>query len=41
MLMYRPLYMFGDNGSSVSVNYPLSLANAPVYSATARPSRSR
>jgi len=32
MLMYRPLYMFGNNGPSVSVNYPLSLANAPVYS---------
>src|ERR1700761_9184056 len=32
MLMYRPLYMFGNNGDSVSVNYPLSLANAPVYS---------
>ena len=24
MLMYRPLYMFGDNGPSVAVNYPLS-----------------
>ncbi len=33
MLMYRPLYMFGNNGSSVSVNYPLSLADAPAYSA--------
>jgi peptide/nickel transport system substrate-binding protein len=32
MLMYRPLYMFGSNGPSVAVNYPLSLANAPVYS---------
>jgi peptide/nickel transport system substrate-binding protein len=32
MLMYRPLYMFGNNGGSVDVNYPLSLANAPVYS---------
>jgi peptide/nickel transport system substrate-binding protein len=32
MLMYRPLYMFGNNGPSVAVNYPLSLANAPVYS---------
>ena len=31
--MYRPLYMFGNNGNSVSVNYPLSLANQPVYSA--------
>ena len=33
MLLYRPLYMFGDNGPSVDVNYPLSPANAPVYSA--------
>jgi peptide/nickel transport system substrate-binding protein len=33
MLMYRPLYMFGNNGNSVAVNYPLSPANAPVYSA--------
>jgi peptide/nickel transport system substrate-binding protein len=32
MLMYRPLYMFGNNGSSVAVNYPLSVADAPVYS---------
>jgi peptide/nickel transport system substrate-binding protein len=31
-LMYRPLYMFGNNGNSVSVNYALSPANAPVYS---------
>ena len=31
-LMYRPLYMFGNNGLSTSVNYPLSLANAPTYS---------
>ncbi|HEX9039616.1 MAG TPA: ABC transporter substrate-binding protein [Trebonia sp.] len=31
-LMYRPLYMFGDNGQSVAVNYPLSPAQAPVYS---------
>ncbi|HEV2374819.1 MAG TPA: ABC transporter substrate-binding protein [Streptosporangiaceae bacterium] len=31
-LMYRPLYMFGNNGSSLAVNYPLSLANAPTYS---------
>jgi peptide/nickel transport system substrate-binding protein len=29
--MYRPLYMFGNNGNSVLVNYPLSPANAPVY----------
>jgi peptide/nickel transport system substrate-binding protein len=33
-MMYRPLYMFGDNGSSVSVNYTLSPADAPVYSGT-------
>jgi len=33
MLMYRPLYMFGDNGSSVAVNYSLSTARPPVYSA--------
>jgi peptide/nickel transport system substrate-binding protein len=33
MLMYRPLYMFGNNTfTSVSVNYPLSPANPPVYS---------
>ena len=31
-LMYRPLYMFGDNGQSVAVNYPLSPAQPPVYS---------
>ena len=31
-LMYRPLYMFGDNGQSVAVNYPLSPAEEPVYS---------
>ena len=31
-LIYRPLYMFGDNGPSVSVNYPLSTADAPEYS---------
>jgi len=31
-LMYRPLYMFGNNGDSVAVNYPLSPAAAPVYS---------
>ncbi|HEY2549131.1 MAG TPA: ABC transporter substrate-binding protein [Streptosporangiaceae bacterium] len=31
-LMYRPLYMFGGNSTtSVSVNYPLSPANPPVY----------
>ena len=33
MLLYRPLYMFGNNGPSVDVNYPLSPASAPVYSA--------
>src|SRR5215471_3953293 len=32
-LMYRPLYMFGNNTTtSVLINYPLSPANAPVYS---------
>jgi peptide/nickel transport system substrate-binding protein len=31
-LMYRPLYMFGNNGTSETVNYPLSPATAPVYS---------
>jgi peptide/nickel transport system substrate-binding protein len=31
-LMYRPLYEFGGNNNSVTVNYPLSTANAPVYS---------
>ena len=31
-LMYRPLYMFGDEGDSTSVNYALSPAEAPVYS---------
>jgi peptide/nickel transport system substrate-binding protein len=31
-LLYRPLYMFGNNGNSVTVNYPLSTGNAPVYS---------
>jgi len=32
-LMYRPLYMFGNNtNTSVVINYPLSPANAPVYS---------
>ena len=30
-LMYRPLYMFGNNGNSVLVNYPLSTAAQPVY----------
>jgi peptide/nickel transport system substrate-binding protein len=32
-LMYRPLYMFGNNSNtSVSINYALSPANPPVYS---------
>ncbi len=32
-LMYRPLYMFGNNtNTNVQINYPLSPANAPVYS---------
>ena len=31
-MMYRPLYMFGNNGNSVQVNYALSPASAPVYS---------
>src|SRR5215831_6046334 len=32
-LMYRPLYFFGNNtANDVSVNYPLSPANQPVYS---------
>jgi peptide/nickel transport system substrate-binding protein len=31
-LLYRPLYMFGDDGTGVTVNYPLSPASAPVYS---------
>src|SRR5215467_10054576 len=32
-LMYRPLYMFGNNtDTSVLINYPLSPANQPVYS---------
>ena len=31
-LLYRPLYYFGGNSTSVAVNYPLSTANAPVYS---------
>jgi peptide/nickel transport system substrate-binding protein len=33
-LMYRPLYMFGDNGSAVGPNYTLSPADAPVYNGT-------
>jgi peptide/nickel transport system substrate-binding protein len=32
-LMYRPLYMFGNNtNTNVGVNYPLSPAKVPVYS---------
>jgi len=32
-LMYRPLYMFGNNtNTSVAINYPLSPAEQPVYS---------
>src|SRR5215472_4780754 len=32
-LMYRPLYFFGNNtANDVSINYPLSPANKPVYS---------
>ncbi|MEP7023178.1 MAG: ABC transporter substrate-binding protein [Actinomycetota bacterium] len=32
-LMFRPLYMFGNNtGSNVAINYPLSPANPPKYS---------
>jgi peptide/nickel transport system substrate-binding protein len=31
-LLYRPLYIFGNNtSSSVSINYPLSPASPPVY----------
>jgi peptide/nickel transport system substrate-binding protein len=30
-LMYRPLYIFGGNNDSVTVNYALSPAKAPVY----------
>jgi peptide/nickel transport system substrate-binding protein len=31
-LMYRPLYMFGGNNTSIEVNYALSPADEPVYS---------
>src|SRR5215470_13098998 len=32
-LMYRPLYMFGNNtNDNVGINYPLSPANPPKYS---------
>jgi peptide/nickel transport system substrate-binding protein len=30
-VMYRPLYMFGNNGNSVALNDSLSTADAPVY----------
>jgi peptide/nickel transport system substrate-binding protein len=31
-LLYRPLYMFGNNtNTSTTINYPLSPASAPVY----------
>ena len=31
-MFYRPLYMFGNNtNTNVTINYPLSPANAPVY----------
>ena len=30
-LMYRPLYMFGNNGNSLAINIPLSTADAPAY----------
>jgi peptide/nickel transport system substrate-binding protein len=30
-LMVRPLYMFGGNNQSITVNYALSPADAPVY----------
>ncbi len=33
LLLYRPLYVFGNNGTGVTVNYPLSPADAPTYSA--------
>jgi peptide/nickel transport system substrate-binding protein len=31
-ILYRPLYMFGNNGNSVQVNYALGPAGAPAYS---------
>lgn len=31
-LMFRPLYYIGGNNDSVAINYPLSTADAPVYS---------
>ena len=30
-MMYRPLYYFGNNGNSLTANYPLSTADQPVY----------
>ena len=30
-LMFRPLYYVGGNNDSVAINYPLSTADAPVY----------
>jgi peptide/nickel transport system substrate-binding protein len=30
-LMFRPLYYIGGNNDSVAINYPLSTADAPVY----------
>jgi peptide/nickel transport system substrate-binding protein len=33
MMLYRPLYYFGGNNNSVAVNYDLSVANQPTYSA--------
>lgn len=29
--MYRPLYFFGNDGNSITVNYPLSTAYPPIY----------
>src|ERR1700728_4492303 len=34
-MLYRPLYMFGNNGTSVQVDYPLSPAHPPPSTATA------
>src|SRR6202046_5126905 len=31
-LMQRSLYMFGGNNQSITVNYPISPADAPIYS---------
>ncbi len=31
-LMFRPLYMFGGNNDSITANYALSTADAPIYS---------